>query len=252
MEESENPVRKLVWGPWATAGFGIAVGIVFLLTQIVVMVIFFALEYVSNPRLDPLQLAEKLGENGLVLAVATCASAIVCICLILLIIKLRKGSTIAEYLELNPINGKTVFVLFVITAGFILLSDCLTYLLGKPIVPQYQVDVYRTSVWPVVLFIAIVIAAPAIEEIFFRGFLLEGFRQSRIGNSGAILLTALIWTIIHTQYGAYELTTIFIMGVLLGIIRLKTGSLLSCLLMHSIFNLVSSIETAILVYHLDG
>lgn len=252
MEESENAVRKMVWGPWATAGFGIAVGIVFLLTQIVVMLIFAVLEYISNPQLDPLQLAEKLSENGLVLAVATCASAIVCVCLIFLIIKLRKGAAIKEYLALTPITGKTLFVLFVLTAGFIILSDCLTDLLGRPIVPQYQVDVYRTSVWPIILFIAIVIAAPAIEEIFFRGFLFEGFRQSRIGNPGAIVLTAFIWTIIHTQYGAYELTTIFVMGLFLGIIRLKTGSLLSCLFIHSIFNLVSTIETAILVYHLEG
>jgi membrane protease YdiL (CAAX protease family) len=252
VEESEGAVKKMVWGPWITAGFGILIGIVFLLTQTITVIVFAIVEYTSDPQLDPTQLVEKLSGNGLVLAVATCATAIVCIGLIFLIVKLRKGATIAEYLALIPVSGKTLFGLLVLTAGFIILSDCLTFLLGRPIVPQYQVEAYRTSVWPAVLWIAIVISAPAFEETFFRSFLFEGFRRSRISDTGAIVLTALAWTVVHVQYGAYELVTIFVLGVLLGIVRLKTGSLWSCLFMHSFLNLVSTIETAILVYRLEG
>lgn len=247
MEESESTVRKLIWGPWATAGFGLAVGTVFILTQAMIVIVFAIAKYASNPQLDPSQFAEQVSGSGLVLSFASCASTIISVGLIFLIVKLRKGATIAEYLGLTPVSGKTLLGLLLLTAGFIILSDTTTLLLGKPIVPQYQVDLYKTSVWPAVLWIAIVIAAPVFEETFFRSFLLEGFRQSRIGNTGAIVLTALAWTVLHVQYGAYELVTIFVGGLLLGIMRLRTGSLWSCMGMHSFFNLVSMIETAILI-----
>ena len=250
MEKSESTNRKLVWGPWVTAGLGLAVGIAFIIIQTIITLVFTITEYASDPQTDLLQITENLGENGLVLAVAGFSSGIVGLGLIFLIIKLRKRATIAEYLSLTPVTVKMIFGLLVLTVGFIILSDGLTFLLGKPIVPQFQVDIYRTSVWPALLWIAIIIIAPAFEETFFRGFLLEGFRQSRIGNTGAIVLTALAWASLHVQYGAYELVTIFVGGVLLGIVRLKTGSLYSCFFIHSFFNLVSTIETAIFVYSL--
>jgi membrane protease YdiL (CAAX protease family) len=63
-------------------------------------------------------------------------------------------------------------------------------------------------------------------------------------------LTSLAWTLVHLQYGAYELAIVFALGVLLGIVRLKTGSLWSCLFMHAFLNLVATIETALYVHYL--
>ena len=72
-----------------------------------------------------------------------------------------------------------------------------------------------------IFWIAIVFAAPVFEEIFFRGFLFEGFRKSRIGDLGTVIITALTWAIIHTQYGYYEMSFIFLLGILLGVVRIK-------------------------------
>ncbi|MFC1958097.1 lysostaphin resistance A-like protein [Chloroflexota bacterium] len=108
-----------------------------------------------------------------------------------------------------------------------------------------MVNVYNTSVWPPLLWAALIIFAPAFEETFFRGFLFEGFRQSRIGIIGTIGLTALTWAALHMQYDIYGIVTIFIMGVLLGIVRLKTDSLWSPLLIHAFFNFVATLQVAI-------
>jgi membrane protease YdiL (CAAX protease family) len=107
-----------------------------------------------------------------------------------------------------------------------------------------MVNIYNTSVWPPLLWLALVIFTPALEETFFRGFLFEGFRQSRIGVIGAIGLTTLIWAALHVQYDIYGMFIIFIMGILLGIARFKTGSLWSSLLMHAFFNFVATLQVA--------
>ena len=90
------------------------------------------------------------------------------------------------------------------------------------------------------------------EEILFRGFLFEGFRQSRIGVMGTIGLMAFVWALLHLQYGVYDIATVFVLGLVLGIARFKTDSLWSPLLMHSFVNLIATLEVAINVNTLVG
>lgn len=92
-----------------------------------------------------------------------------------------------------------------------------------------------------------VIFAPIFEEVLFRGFLFEGFRQSKLGPIGAIGLTALGWSLLHIQYGFYGIATIFVLGIVLGIVRIKTDSLWSPLIMHAFNNLVAMILVALSV-----
>jgi len=252
VNESESTVGRQVWGPWATAGFGLAVTIVYLIIQILALVVFAAVKSASDPQFDPSQLVEHGSVNGLIIVLGTYASTLLCVGLIFIIVKLREGATIADYLGLRPIAWKSLLGLLAITSGFIILSDGLTYLLGRSIVPQFQVDVYRTCVWPSLLWIAVLLAAPAFEETFFRSFLFEGFRRSRIGNTGAVALTALAWTLLHVQLDMFQMAIALAIGVLLGIVRLKTGSLWSCFFVHAFYNLVSTIETMLCVHGFGG
>lgn len=245
--EIEYPqIKRKLWGPWATLGFGLVVGIVYLVTQSFVVVIFAVAKFISDSTISPLQLVETLISDGMLISLATFASAIVCVGLILVIIKVRRGATIAEYLGLKVITGKTILVLLAISAGLIILSSGLSWIVGKPL-SDYMVDIYRTSIWPALFWIAVVIFAPVFEEFFFRGFLFVGLRQSRIGIAGTVVLTALTWALLHIQYGAYEIATIFVMGIVLGIVRFKTNSLWSPLIMHAFFNMVATLEIALYI-----
>jgi hypothetical protein len=87
------------------------------------------------------------------------------------------------------------------------------------------------------LWIAIVIAAPVLEEFFFRGFLFDGLRDSKLGSVGAIIITAGFWGLIHQQYGTLEIAFIMILGVLFGIARIQTRSLYTPIIMHMLVNL---------------
>lgn len=241
---AEDSLERRVWGPWATAGFGIVVFIFFLVTQTLIAVIYAAIRIISDPTISPVQHALSL-PVGLLVALSTFASTIVCVGLIIGIVKLRRDTTITGYLGFRPITRKTIFSLIAITAGFIILSDSLSWILERPLNSELMVDVYRSSVWPALFWIAVVIFGPVFEETFFRGFLFSGFRKSRLGITGTIVLTALTWAVIHLQYGVYEIATIFVLGIVLGIARFKTDSLWSPLIMHAFVNLVATLELAI-------
>ena len=174
------------------------------------------------------------------------ASAVAGLGITAIIIKVRKGLTIPEYLGLKRISVKQILVLLAISAGFIILADGLSWILQES--PSgFTVDAYRTSVWPALFWVAAVIFAPVFEETFFRGFLFVGLRQSRIGVPGTIGLTALVWALMHVQYGVYEIGTIFFLGIALGVARHKTGSLWSPLLMHAFFNLAAMVQTVLYI-----
>jgi membrane protease YdiL (CAAX protease family) len=130
-------------------------------------------------------------------------------------------------------------------AIFLVASDILTLILSRPIVPPFMGDAYRTATFVPVLYVAIVVVAPIFEEIFFRGFLFEGVRHSRLGPGGAIGMTSLVWAIIHLQYDTYGVSTVFALGLLFGFARLKSGSVYVSIVMHALASLVAMIETAI-------
>jgi len=92
---------------------------------------------------------------------------------------------------------------------------------------------------------AVVVAAPTFEEVFFRGFLLEGGRRWRLVGLGGAVLTALLWAGIYLQPGRFEIGAIFALGVLLAVLRIRSGSLLPCLAAHALVNLVATLETAV-------
>ena len=83
------------------------------------------------------------------------------------------------------------------------------------------------------------------EELLFRGFLISGLRPTRLGASGAVLASALLWSAIHGQYDLYGMASIFALGVLLGAARVKTGSVLVAIVMHGLSNAIATLETAV-------
>lgn len=239
--------KKTPLGLGATAGFGLAVVAVFVLTQVLVAIGFIAVTVAMNPDLGVDALTDGLSSNGLFLSLATCTTAPVCIGLIILIIRLRKRSPVKHYLGLNPVAPKTMIQWVGITILFSLTSDGLTKLLGRPIVPEFVAAAYETASFVPLLWFALIVAAPLFEEVFFRGFLFKGFQHSRLGSLGAILLTSFVWAIIHVQYDAYELSTIFVLGIIFGVARLKTRSIYTTLVMHSAFNLLALIQVAVYI-----
>lgn len=95
----------------------------------------------------------------------------------------------------------------------------------------------------VIALISILIAAPVIEELMFRGFL-QSWLRPRLGTKAAILISALCFALFHfaaTQsYGNLSIiVTLFGFSCFLGFIYERQGSLYASIGLHMAFNTAS-------------
>jgi membrane protease YdiL (CAAX protease family) len=151
-----------------------------------------------------------------------------------------------DYLGLGLPSRREAVIAFAWMAAFAVGYDGLTYLLGKDIVTPFQVEVYRGARAGgalVAMWIALVIAAPLGEEITFRGFLYRGWAQSPRTVVPAVVVISAAWAILHIQYDWYGILQIFLIGLLLGWIRWRSGSTLLTIALHSLINLYATIQT---------
>jgi len=243
ISESTANRKKPVWGFWATFGFGFWVMSMNLLAELLVMMVFIIVQVSAGETIN-IQFLSRLETNGLMLSLATIFGSIASLLVIIFIIRLKSGSDLREYLALRSINWRTILILLGIVIVFIISFESLAQLInykGTSINEQ----IYKTVGWPPLFWLMAVVFAPLFEEVFFRGFLFEGFVRSPVGLGGALFFTSLSWAILHIQYGIFEITAIFILGLIIGLARYLTGSLWSAILIHAVFNLASTIAITI-------
>jgi membrane protease YdiL (CAAX protease family) len=246
-----DEIETKPWGLWATLGFSAIIFAIFSALQIAVATAFFSFAKAQHPELDLEAYAKGLSSNGFCIAMMVIVSGLICTPLMLLLIKLRKNISVKKYIGFKEPLKREWTQWLLILAALLFLSDGISYLLHQPIVPPFMVGVYKTaSSLPALLF-AIIVVAPIFEEIFFRGFLFQGIRYSRLGPIGALGITSLLWAAIHLQYDIYGIMTIFALGLLFGIARLKTDSIHLSMIMHSLASLAATMETVLYV-HLTG
>ena len=128
----------------------------------------------------------------------------------------------------------------------VVVSDALASALGRPM-SEFMVGIARTYRSAALLSVALIVAAPAFEEICFRGFLYAGMKRCWLGSAGAIVLTSLVWASIHIQYDLFDIGVIFVSGLLLGVVRWRTKSLWPCLALHAAWNAVATTQAILYV-----
>ena len=82
-----------------------------------------------------------------------------------------------------------------------------------------------------------VIIAPLCEELIFRGFLLKPLRK--YGDFTAVLVSAVIFALFHGNVD--QLAYALISGIFLGIIAVRSNSILPSIILHSANNLIVSV-----------
>ena len=93
---------------------------------------------------------------------------------------------------------------------------------------------YREQGWPLWSAFALISLAPAVfEELAFRGYLLARFGQLMLRRD-AILLQAALFAIAH--FSVVVLPSHFVIGLALGWLRVRTGSLLPPMAVHAAWN----------------
>jgi membrane protease YdiL (CAAX protease family) len=130
-------------------------------------------------------------------------------------------------------------------------GDALLYLSGRDVVTPFQVQSYTTAAaagWLPAMFAAAILIAPAGEEAIFRGFLFRGWARSPRVLWPAIILISILWAMLHIQYDWAGVLQIFVIGLFLGWMRSRSGSLVLTFLLHALFNLEGTLETLALIH----
>lgn len=94
----------------------------------------------------------------------------------------------------------------------------------------------------ILLGFVVLILMPVGEEVLFRGIAYIGF-AGRFGRTKGILLSALLFAILHGYIRNFAPSVlggipIFLMGVILAWLLIRTRSLIPCIITHSLVNLI--------------
>ena len=244
--DTENKHRY--WGLWATLAFGILIFIIFSIIQSFALFAYVfsvdpeALSALTNPdsNTDIGKILNRYMMNGDAIAIAEIPAAIIGVAMILWLAWLRKPLSIDQYLSLNLPSVKSFLQFMGLMILIMVAMEAINLWFDRP-TPEFMTKVYSSTQNLPLLWIAVSVAAPFFEEFLFRGFLLEGLARSKMGLVGAIIFTSATWAIIHMQYGWFEIISIFIIGIVLCIAKIKSNSLYLPVAMHMFMNLVASI-----------
>ena len=139
--------------------------------------------------------------------------------------------------------GMLIVSYLIITIHNLILSSLGMYTQGEEILSLF--DTMESPVW----FILVgAVLAPIVEELFFRGFLFQGFRQ-RYGWVKGLLLSSAIFAAAHLDPAAFIPT--FILGSLLAYMYHRTNSVWLGVILHVSINTLG-LFMAYVATHLPG
>ena len=237
------PVAKR-WGFWATLGFSVVIATLYTFAQGLAIGVMAGVQSGLGSGINQEELVESVISNGFYLSVGVIVSAWVGSLVIIAFVLLRKGISLKEYLAIKKMPFK-VYALWSIFVLIFLFAWQGVSLVWEPPDSEWMMKTYQTAEYLPLFWFALVVAAPLVEELFFRGFLFEGLRDSWMGSVGAVLVTSIAWAAIHVQYEMFQIAIIGTLGIMLGIAKVKTRSLYIPIAMHSFNNLIATVAISL-------
>jgi len=152
-------------------------------------------------------------------------------------LKYRCGWRALGFRSFRAFDGVTLAAIVVLVGLLVsFLYDMLFSHLGLDPPSNLPAGLAETGLGLGIVVVLAVVVAPVAEETFFRGFILAGIGR-RLGNAWAVVLSALLFSVAHMQPGA--LLPIFILGLLLGWLYVRTRSIWPCILTHFAYNSIA-------------
>ena len=158
----------------------------------------------------------------------------------LLLFLISRNEPIIESLRLNSISLSTFISAICISMGLIPVVDemdrILSFVFGgeEELAQLTDILIIDYSFIGILLSTTIVVLAPFGEELLFRGFLQKKLEESWKDITRAVLVTSLFFAFIHMN--PVWIIQIYLLGVILGYLAWKTGSILTSLVLHSLNN----------------
>ena len=242
---SAKPPR--VWKFWGTLLWGLLIFVAMFLGQAIV--IGFLLLTQKGPM--DIASAKTLLSSGLTISLSV-VTGLPAVLLAIWFATRTARTTFADYLALRWPSWKMLVIGVVALIVLIFGWDLLAQAVGRDVAPGFMGEVLKSAradgaLW--LLVIAFCVAAPITEEFFVRGFLYKGWSESFMRPLGAVILSSLVWTVMHLQYDWFFLGEVFSIGLLLGFLRWRGHSTWLTVVIHGINNLAATVQTMWLTGH---
>jgi membrane protease YdiL (CAAX protease family) len=171
---SPRPPRP--FGPLASIGLTVLLVIAMIVVQGAVAIVISIFMAGTAAHAGP---SREHALDGLLVSVGSLASVPVVIGVLALFVRARR-IPLREYLALRVTGARQSALAVGGMLALMAASDLTSLLLGRPLAPPSMVEIYQSG-WHVLVFLAVVLAAPLSEEPIFRGFLYRGM-ATRIGD----------------------------------------------------------------------
>jgi membrane protease YdiL (CAAX protease family) len=230
-----------VWGYWTTLGWSIAA---FLVGQFAG---FGVLLWLRRGDWDSVLQAPF---DGVLVTIFIALSNPIMIAVLAIAVWLAR-SDLSDYFALKWPSAHDLAVGIAALVVLIAAGDALLYFSGRDLVTGFQLQSYTTAAaagWLPAMFAAAIVIAPAGEEAMFRGFLFRGWARSPRSLWPAIVVISILWAMLHIQYDWTGVLQIFVIGLFLGWMRARSGSLVLTFMLHALFNVEGTLETLALVH----
>jgi uncharacterized protein len=136
---------------------------------------------------------------------------------------------------LRPFRSSALGWIFAALVAYLVLTSIYTVLVDPPSeqLPTGLEDADQNLLLAVATGMLLIAVAPFAEELFFRGFLYQAFRNS-FGVLPGALLSAVIFGAIHLEF--FKLVQLAILGLILALLFEKTKSLWPPIILHAVNN----------------
>lgn len=209
--------------------------------SIIIFPVFFLIPYFA---LNPITSLENIQNDptAIILNVlAVIPAHIFTIIVAWFIVTKNKKFSFKQTLGWSPDNFRWFYYILILV-GFFAIAGVVNYF-----IPEQDNDLLRIlrssrTVVYVVAFLA-TFTAPLVEEVVYRGVLYSAIQRS-IGVIGAISIVTALFALVHVpQYWGSPGTIILIclLSLVLTLVRVSTGNLLPCIILHTIFNGIQSL-----------
>lgn len=159
----------------------------------------------------------------------------------------EESLTFGGFIKFFLISYFVMVLLNLFTMGFLLLVGKVK---GADVVNPLEGVISNSSIWATIIFAGIL--SPIIEEILFRGVMLNKLRT--YGDKIAIITTALLFGLFHENFSQFFYAVG--LGVVFAYVTLKTGTIKYSIGLHIMINMMGSVigtkvlssNTAIMIF----
>lgn len=139
-------------------------------------------------------------------------------------------------------GGFRAWHIAVIIIGFFLLAYGLVFVFGEQENELTKILKSSRAAVYIIAFLA-TFTAPVVEEVVYRGIIYSAFRKA-FGVIFAVFVATILFAGVHyfQYWGDFSaLILVTLLSLILTLIRVKTGNLLPCIVLHTVFNGIQSL-----------